>query len=177
LRVFSTNPLYSKLIYQLAPAAVVSAVGIVLLSSLAKPVSAPPQATPVATAVKTEAVFTPTPRPAEPAQRTEQVAEQPAVTRSAAKPKPQPRKIAAAELPAPRQPDVEAVPLPIAPPVARPAPPATDNSMLGRLRGVTATVTGIPQRAYSKVSGWFAREQPPRPPADIPAQNLIKASM
>jgi hypothetical protein len=182
LRVFSTNPLYSKLVYQLAPAALVSAVGIVLLSSLARPVSTPPQATPVATAVKTEAVFTPTPRSAEPAQLTEQAADQPATAvaaKGAAKPKPQPRKVAAAEAAAPRQPDVTAVPLPVAAPVAQasPAPPAPDRSMMARLRGVTAVVTSIPQQTYSKVTGWFAHEEPPRPPADIPAQDLIKASM
>jgi hypothetical protein len=178
MHVFPINPFVSKLVYQLAPAALVTTIGIVLLSSLAKPVSAPPQSTPVATAMKTEAVFTPTPRPAEPAQ----IAEQPAaaVATRAAKSKPQPRKVAATELPELRQPATAATPLPIAPPASpQPAvaPADNDRTMIGRLRGVTATVTSIPQRAYSEVTGWFANEEPPRPPADIPAQNLIKASM
>jgi hypothetical protein len=184
VRVSSTNTLYSKLACQLAPAALVSAVGIVLLSSLGRPVSAPPQvAPPAATAVKTEAVFTPTPKPAEPAQLTEPAAEQPASAVAAARPtaklKPQPRKFAAAEAPAPRLPDSAAVPLPVAAPVAQvsPAPPAPDRSMMARLRGASAVVTSIPQQAYSKVTGWFAHEEPPRPPAEIPAPDLTKASM
>lgn len=177
MRVFSTNPLVSKLVYQLAPAALVTTVGIVLLSSLARPVSAPPQATPVAAATKTEAVFTPTPRPAEPAQ----IAEQPAAAaRAATRQKPQQRKVAAIELPASRQSAAVAAPLPIAPPATpqlAAAPANNDRTVMGRLRGVTASVTSIPRRAYSKVTGWFAYEEPPRPPAEIPAQDLIKASM
>ena len=40
--MLTTNPLVSRLILQLAPAALVSAIGIVLLSSLAKPAFVPP---------------------------------------------------------------------------------------------------------------------------------------
>lgn len=177
--MFPNNPLVSKLVFQLAPAALVSAAGIVLLSSLARPVSAPQQAVPAMTAMKTEAVFTPTPRPAQPAPVVEQRATAAVTPRPAVKPNPQPPKVATTELPLPppRQPAPVAVPS--SPPAVPPAVAASnsdDRTIMGRLRGVTATVTNIPQQAYSKVSGWFADAEPPRPPAEIPAQNF-KAAM
>jgi hypothetical protein len=111
-----------------------------------------------------------------------QTAEQPPTTaafRPAIKPKPQPRKLAASESSAPHQSEFVPTPLPIAPPVTAPplAPTNDDRTIMARLRGVTATVTGIPQRAYSQVTGWFAYDAPPRPPADVPTQNLTKVSM
>lgn len=178
--MFPTHPLVAKLIYQLAPAALVSAAGIVLLSSLAKPAFAPPPVVaPPLPALKTEAVFTPTPRAAEPAPV--QVAEQPvpqpappAPARPAAKPKPQPRKLASIELPLARPEPVAATPLPVAPSVAAqpPAAPTANRTAMARLRDVTASVTSIPVRAYSRVAGWFAHEEPPRPPAEVPAADF-----
>jgi hypothetical protein len=178
LPVFPIHPLVAKLIYQLAPAALVSAAGIVLLSSLAQPAFAPPPVVaPPLPALKTEAVFTPTPRAAEPAPV--QVAEQPAPVppapaRPAAKPKLQPRKLASVEMPLPRQEPVAATPLPAAPPVAAQAPaaPPTNRTVMARLRDATASVTSIPVRAYSGVAGWFAHEEPPRPPAEVPAADF-----
>lgn len=171
--VFPTNPLLSKLVYQLAPAALVSAVGIVLLSSLAKPVSAPPQGTPTTVAVQTEAVFTPTPRPVVPEQASA------AAAPTAPKSKPQPRKVAAVEVPTPRPAPV-AAPLPIAPPIVAEqtvAAPATDRTVMDRVRGVTATVGSLPHAAYSKVASWFSADEPPRPPGEIPTQNFSKVAM
>jgi hypothetical protein len=171
--VLPNGPLLSKLIYQLAPAALVSAAGIVLLSSLAKPAFAPPPAVaPPLPTLKSEAVFTPTPRAAQPApvQVAEQPALPPAVTRPAVKPKPQPHKLAAAELPLPplRQQPIAAEPQPVAPPAA----PSTNRTVMTRLRDATASVTTIPGRAYSRVAGWFAHEEPPRPPAEVPAADF-----
>jgi hypothetical protein len=174
--VASTKSLYSKVLYQLAPAALVSAVGIALLSSLAQPVAAPPQAAPVNLAVRTEAVFTPTPKVV----AAPQAVEEPAVAAAhpVAKPKPQ-SKVATTETPLPRQPAVVADPLPITPPVAEqpvvlPAP--EQKGVMARLRGIGSTVARVPQQTYSTVTGWFSRDEPPRPPAEVPQQDFI-ASM
>jgi hypothetical protein len=178
LPVFSTHPLVAKLIYQLAPAALVSAAGIVLLSSLAKPAFAPPPVVPPPLpALKTEAVFTPTPREPAPVQVAEQPAPQPvpqSPARPVAKPKLQPHKLASVEMPLPRQEPAAATPLPAAPLVAAqpPAAPTTNRTVMARLRDATASVTSIPVRAYSRVAGWFAHEEPPRPPAEVPAADF-----
>ena len=61
-----TNPfaarLFSRLATQLVPAALVTGVGILLLSNLAKAPDATPLAAPVETAINAEAVFKITPR-------------------------------------------------------------------------------------------------------------------
>ena len=122
--------------------------------------------------LKTEAVFTPTPRAAEVA--AVQIAEQPAppipAPRPAAKPKPQPHKFAAIEPPTPRLQQIAAAPLPVAPPVAAqpPTAPTGNRTVMTRLLNATTSVTSIPGRAYSRVAGWFAHEEPPRPPAEVP---------
>ena len=49
-----------------------------------------------------------------------------------------------------------------------------DTGIMGTLRSVGTTVQEMPQRAYSRVTGWFSPhapaqpDMPPRPPADIP---------
>ena len=58
--LFATRHL-SRLLYQLVPAALVTSVGVLLLSNLAKVADAP-QAAPVETAINAEAVFRIVPR-------------------------------------------------------------------------------------------------------------------
>ena len=61
-----TNPfaarLFSRLVTQLVPAALVTGVGILLLSNLAKTPDTTPVAVPVETAINAEAIFKITPR-------------------------------------------------------------------------------------------------------------------
>lgn len=157
------HPLFARLATQLVPAVIVAIVGLLALSNLARtpePASTP---APAATAITTEAVFTALPREA---------AEEPAKTaapRTASKsaaPLP-PRK----PEPAPRQQTASApAPLPtvqVAEPAA-PAPPAADESMMGRLRSVTTSVVQAPQRAARSMAGWFQPSEPPRPPGAVP---------
>jgi hypothetical protein len=170
--VFRTHPFVSKLLIQLAPAAVVSAAGILLLSHLAKPVDPAPAAA-VDTAVKGEMVFTPTPQAAVEAQAEESSAKPGGPARSA-KAKPAnaaPRKLAANES-APPPPPAAAPPLQLVPPQAA-APEVADTTMMGRLRGMGTAVRQMPQRAYGTVAGWFSEEAPPRPPAPVPVRNFL----
>jgi hypothetical protein len=188
--VFRTNPfaarLLSRLVTQLVPAAVVTGVGILMLSNLAKGPDTTPPAPSVETAINAEAVFTATPRePEAPAAS----AVPAAVTKSAA-----PRIVAAPKQVAgstvntalpPRRPandqQVASAPAPLptvqipAPPQVAATAPVEDNSMMGKLRSATATVQSIPQRTARSVAGWFAADTPPRPPASVP-QNF-QASM
>ena len=96
--VLRTNPLAARLLprllYQLVPAALVTTVGVLLLSNLAKAPDAPPAAAPVETAINAEAVFKIVPR--EPGADAEQDAKRAkaAPPRTAANPKP-PRQHAA----------------------------------------------------------------------------------
>jgi hypothetical protein len=166
--VFQAFPLLSKLLTQLAPAVVVTAVGILMLSNLAKPVDTAP-AEPATSAIATEAVFTPAPpRAAEvQAEDREQSQAKPSTARAAAKPK-----AAAASIEPAPLPETAAPPLQIVPPQ-----PAPDTSVMGRLRGMGTAVRQMPQRAYSTVAstvtGWFAEEAPPRPPEPVPTRNFL----
>lgn len=174
--MFRTYPLLSKLLTQLAPAVVVTAVGIVMLSNLAKPVDTAP-AEPAESAIAAEAVFTPLPQRSAEAQADSENAEKASAkspgARPAAKAKPAAgnaapvRKLASTES-AVATPAV-APPLQIVPPASEP----TDNSMMGKLRGVGTTVQQMPQRAYGMVTGWFAETEPPRPPAPVPMRNFL----
>ena len=170
-----------RLITQFVPAAIVTVVGVLLLSNLTKTSTTTPAAAPVQTAISTEAVFTMTPRA--PAEADEQPGK--AAARAAAKPKTltanvptPPRK--PIEEPAPRQ--VASAPLPL-PTVQIPAQlqtPARDSSIMGSImapiRSTGSAVLQMPQQAARSVTGWFASATPPRPPAPIPAQNF-QASM
>jgi hypothetical protein len=184
--VFRTNPfatrLLSRLLTQLVPAALVTGVGVLLLSNLAKAPDTTPPAASVETAINAEAVFTITPR--------EPKAPPPPAIKSAA-----PRAVAAPKQTAaavnttlpPRRPvsdqQVSSAPAPL-PTVQIPAPPQVavtapveDNSVMGKLRSATATVQRIPQWTARSVAGWFSAEAPPpRPPASVPTQNF-QASM
>ena len=189
--VFRINPLVArllpKLITQLVPAALVTAVGVMLLSNLGKTPSAVPDTPPVEVAINAESVFKMTPR--------EAVAEQDqdagkAAGSRAVKPKPlaantvtpQSRK---ANEPAPRQVASAPALLPI---VQIPEQPQTspaqtspaqarnsENVVVSGLLSATATVQRIPQWAARSVAGWFTEGAPPRPPAPVPTRNLQTA--
>ena len=173
--VFRTNPLVARLLprllYQLVPAALVTTVGVLLLSSLTKVPDMAPIA-PVETAITAEAVFKIVPREvAEPDAK--QDGKRAAASRSAS-PKP-----AAVNVPTPpRKPADESrqaanVPAPL--PIAPEPQPASDNSLMGKLRSTGTAVARMPLQAAQRVTGWFAAEAPPRPPAPVPAQNFQTA--
>ena len=168
--MFRNHPLVARLLprllYQLVPAALVTTVGVVLLSNLAKVSDTPPVTAPVDTAINAEAVFKIVPR-----------AKRLAAARAAANPKPPvagtPRK-AANEAAAPRQVAGAAAPLPIVqiPEPPAPAAPDSENTVMSKLRSASTAVQRIPQWATRSVAGWFSADAPPRPPAPVPTQNF-----
>ncbi len=179
--VLQTNPfaarLFSRLVTQLVPAALVTGIGILLLSNLAKTPDTAPVAAPVATAITTEAVFKITPREPEEAPAVKSVA--PRITAA-------PKQAAVNTVLPPRKPASERqaasvpAPLPIVqipePPQAAAAAAPSGGTVMGSLRDATATVQRIPQWAARSVAGWFSADTPPRPPAPVPTQNF-QASM
>jgi hypothetical protein len=169
----SSRLLFSRLLFQLVPAVAVSAVGIALLNRLAEPADvAPPVPAAVDTAITAEMVFTPTQRAAaEP---------QPEAAPNRARPAPaKPAKAVASAPPVHHEVAVAALPPP--PPVVLhdPEPPVAraENPAMAKLRGFATAVQRIPGRTLSTVASWFDRPEPIRPPADVPAQNLLNASM
>jgi hypothetical protein len=186
--VLRTNPfatrLFSRLVTQLVPAALVTGVGIALLSNLTKTPDTTPPAASVETAINAEAVFTITPR--EPEAPAPAAAIKSAAPRAVAAPKQVAGSTVNTALP-PRRPvndqQVASAPLPLPtvqiptqPQVAVTAP-VEDNSMMGKLRSATASVQRLPQWTARSVAGWFSAEAPPpRPPASVPTQNF-QASM
>jgi hypothetical protein len=180
--VLQTNPFAARLFYrlvtQLVPAALVTGIGILLLSNLAKTPDTTPVAAPVETAITTEAVFKITPREPEEAPAVKSVA--PRITaapkQAAVNTVLPPRKPAserqAASVPAP----LPIVQIPEPPQAAAAAAPSDGTTVMGSLRNATATVQRIPQWAARSVAGWFSADTPPRPPAPVPAQNF-QASM
>jgi hypothetical protein len=187
--VFRNYPLVARLLprllYQLVPAALVTTVGVLLLSSLAKISDAPPAAAPVETAINAEAVFKIVPREAaeEPADAKPD-AKRAAASRAPANPKPlaagiatPPSRKAANEPAASRQVAGVAAPLPIVQPPEQPQPaaatPDSENTVMSKLRSATTAVQRIPQWATRSVAGWFSADAPPpRPPAPVPTQNF-----
>lgn len=177
-----THPLVARLLprlaYQLVPAALVTTLGVLLLSNLAKAPDGAPATPPVQTAINAEAVFKIVPREAG-----QTSLHHPALSHAAANPKPLAANIAtpsrkAANEPVPRQVASLPAPLPIVQIPEQPQPaaaPSLDNTMMGKLRSATATVQQIPQWATRSVAGWFARAIPPRPPAPVPMQNFQAA--
>jgi hypothetical protein len=165
-RVPGTSPLFVR---QILPAVVLTAAGALVLGHLSQPGGAPSQTSLSAVPVNADAVFTSTPRVG---------AEEPtahAAPRSTHRPKPvagaaAPRK----PEPAPLQQAAVGAPLQIAPSPEPPQPAASDTGLMGTLRSVGATVQEMPQRAYSRVTGWLSPnapaqpEMPPRPPGEIP---------
>jgi outer membrane biosynthesis protein TonB len=166
------HPLVARLGYQLVPAALVTVVGVMTLSNLAKTPD-PASVAPVQTAITTEAVFTATPHEAE-TPTVKSIArpaavQKPVVAASAPqpprKPEPAPRQVASAPAPLPT------VQIPEQPQAAA---AESDTSVLGRLRSATTSVTQMPRWAAQSVSGWFQVAPPPRPPAAVP-QNFQAA--
>lgn len=165
------NRLPRKLAYQLVPAALITVVGLVALSSLSRTPDPAPAAPTVNAPIQGEAIFTATPRPSA---AEEQEAKQ-AKTAAASSPRPRPL---AANTP-PRKPVNEPAPrqvasLPPPPPlpavqVAEAPQPEADNSVMGKLRSTAASVARIPQWATNSMAGWFAPAgAPPRPKTDVP---------
>jgi 2-oxoglutarate dehydrogenase complex dehydrogenase (E1) component-like enzyme len=152
----------------------VTSVGVLLLSNLAKAPDTMPAAAPVETAIETEAVFKIIPR------ETAEAPTAPAKTAAARAANPKP--VAVSTPMPPRKPlnespgQVASAPAPL-PIVQIPAQPQTtaaipDNTVMGKLRSTTAAVQRIPQWAASSVAGWFSADAPPRPPAPVPTQNF-----
>jgi hypothetical protein len=173
---FATR-LLSRLLYQLVPAALVTTVGVLLLSNLAK-VTDTPAAAPVETAINAEAVFRIVPR--EPSAEVEADARHPKTlaSRIAVTPKPASAQARKVEPAAPRQVASAPAPLPIVPVTEQPAPATADgeSTVMGKLRSATASVQRIPQWAARSVAGWFAAaDAPPRPPAAVPGQDFQAA--
>jgi len=170
--------LFSRLLTQLVPAALVTGFGILLLSNLAKTPDTTPVAAPVETAINAEAVFKITPREPE---------ETPAVKNVAPRITAAPKQTAVNIALPPRKPasdhQVASVPAPLPivqipepPQVAAAAAPSGGTTVMGSLRNATTTVQRIPQWAARSVAGWFSTDTPPRPPAPVPKQNF-QASM
>jgi hypothetical protein len=165
------------------PAALVTGVGILLLSNLARTPDTTPITAPVETAINAEAVFKITPREPEEAPTVKSFA--PRITAT-------PKQTAVNTVLPPRKPaserqiaiehQVASVPAPLpivqipAQPQVTASPAAEDNSVMGKLRNATATVQRIPQWTARSVAGWFSADAPPRPPAPVPTQNF-QASM
>jgi len=172
--VFKTNPLavrlLPKLAYQLAPAVVVTTVGVILLSSLAKAPPPAPEPLPVETAINGEAIFKAVPR----AQ-----AEPDAVPAKASKPKslavntvaPQSRKPAPEIVAAPAQ-----LPTVLGSEQPHVAPSSNENTVMSKLLAFPTAVREMPGRAARSMSGWFTESEPPRPPAPVPTPH-VQASM
>lgn len=172
-----------RLLYQLLPAVFVTAVGALLLSNLAKTPNTTSVAAPVDTAITAEAVFKITPREVE-AEPSEVKPAKAAAARGPVKTGgtnhvAQSRK-AATEPVAMRQAASAPAPLSIVPVAEQPLPvaaatPEEENTVASRLRNATTTVQRIPQWAARSVAGWFSESAPPRPPAEVPAQNFQAA--
>jgi hypothetical protein len=169
--------LLPRLLYQLVPAALVTTVGVLLLSNLAKAPDTPPAAAPVETAINTEAVFKIVPREMSADAEPDPKRVKSAPPRAAANAKPP-----AASTAAPQSRKVASLPAPLPiVPIAEPPQPATaapdsENVVMSKLRSATTAVQQIPQWAGRAVAGWFAADTPPpRPPASVPAANFQAA--
>jgi hypothetical protein len=169
--------LFPKLATQLVPAAVVTALGALLLSNLSRAPAGVTAATTVPNAITAEAVFTATPRMAE---------QQPTSVDDAVLPLAKPKTVALRVAPPARKPVEEprqveqprqaaavSAPLAITPVEALPQAPAP--SVLSRVWGTTTAVATMPVRAAQSVTGWFSAATPPRPPASVPLQEFQAA--
>ncbi|MBX9841922.1 MAG: hypothetical protein K2Z80_08975 [Xanthobacteraceae bacterium] len=177
--------LASRLAFQLAPAVIVSAVGIALLGSLAKRPDPAPAAAPATTVIQAEATVRIVPRQAAEAEA-DWAPEPDASAAKAPAPRGAKPKTVAANPPAQQQqrrvaaaePAMVAPAEPPAPEPAPATPPATgrDNFIVTGWQRVTAAAQRLSQWAQPP-SGWLERSTPPRPPAPIPEQNFTNASL
>jgi hypothetical protein len=194
--VLRNRPLAARLLrrlaYQLVPAALVTGVGVLMLSSLTRVADAPPVAAPTETAINGDAVFKILPRePVEAAADAAPDVKQEAKRAAAARASVNPKSAAASPAAAPSRKlaneaasSRQAAAVTAPPPTGQvPAPsetaavtPESDNSVIGKLRSATTAVQRIPQWATRSVANWFAADAPPpRPPAPVPAQNFQAA--
>lgn len=173
--------------FQLVPAVIVSAVGIVLLSSLTKSPDPAPATEPAVTVIQGEAVTRIVPRETASAaadntddadaRRAKATAPRAAKPKTAATKEPAqpPRKLAVVEptIPAPAEPP----PAPAAAqPSATPAAPGSDNFIVSGWRRVTGAAGRLTQWVQPP-SEWFERSPPPRPPAPIPEPNFVNVTL
>jgi hypothetical protein len=164
----------ARLAFQLVPAAIVTALGIALLGNLARAPEPAPAEPEVQTAIRTEAVFTATPRP-----QAEADAAKAARASTPRADKPKAAAAGAPALPPPR-------PAAIEPPPAEPAPlqqaeapkaaPSGGNVLESGLRRVTDAMDRVTQWR-PQFPGWFSKDDPPRPPAPIPERNFAGTSV
>ena len=178
-----------RLIFQLVPAVIVSAVGIVLLGSLAKVPDPAPVAAPAVTVIQAEATVRIVPRQtadaeadwapdpdASPAKAAAPRAAKPK-TAAANPPTQQQRKIAAVEPAPPAPAEPPAAPQPSAANTsAAPAASSGDNFVVTGWRRVTTAAERLSQRLLPP-SEWFEKSPPPRPPAPIPERNFTNAAL
>jgi hypothetical protein len=182
--------LLPRLLYQLVPAALVTTVGVLLLSNLAKVPDTPPATAAVETAINTEAVFKIVPRemsadaeqdskpvkgaPSRAAVNAKSPASSTPQSRKPANEPATPRQVSGAQI-ASVPPPLQIVEIPEQPQAAA-AAPDNENVVMSKLRSATTTVQRIPQWAVRSVAGWFAAaDAPPRPPASVPLQNFQAA--
>lgn len=174
-----------RLMFQLVPAVIVSAIGIILLGSVGKTPDPAPAAAPAETAIEGQAVFRIVPRETASAaieraddadaRRVKAAAPRPAKpkTTAAKEPVQQPHNVATAEptIPAPLEPPAAAPQ-----PGAAPAPPSGGNFITTGWRRVTAAAERLTQWVQPP-SEWFERSPPPRPPAPIPERNFVNVAL
>jgi hypothetical protein len=180
-----------RLMFQLVPAVIVSTVGIVLLSSLARNPDPAPATAPAVTPIQAEAVIRIIPRETASAEadkaddanarRVKATAPRTAKPKTAAAKEPaqQQRNVAAAEpaVPAPAEPPAAPAPQPgAASAAAAPAAAGSDNFIVTGWRRVTSAAERLSQWAQPP-SEWFERSPPPRPPAPIPERNFTNVSL
>lgn len=195
---------YSKLLYEMLPGAIISALGGILLNqyyvrppaavTVAAPVSAEivqamhneqtrlidylaknGEARPQAAAAPLDSAEL---KPAEPAVAV--LATKPAGTKTARAEKPEKRVASKPRQEPPVGPPLQLAQMANGASPVQPAPPVAaprdDNMLVAKLRDVTATVQHIPARIRSAVT-WSFDDFPPRPPAPVMGQNFLKASM
>ena len=177
-----TNPhfarLFPKLAYQLVPAAIVTAVGVLLLSNLDKAPSLASNTAVVETVINAEAVFTMTPH-APAAQADDQAQDAKPVRGAAARAAVKPRPVAANTATPQSRKEPPPLPIVLIPEQAQAAAataPGSENAVVSKLLSAKAAVQQIPQWAARSVAGWFSEAAPPRPPAPVPIQDF-QASM
>lgn len=172
--MFRTSAIVARLLprlaYQLVPAALVTTVGVLLLSNLAKAPSAAPDTAAVETPINAEAVFRIAPHEIQADAQDQDVRRAKAAAFHTAVKLP-PRKPASEPAPPHRAasvpPPLQIVQIPEQPQPAI-ATPDSDGSVMGKLRSATAAAQRLPHWAADSVTGWFAAASPPRPPSDVP---------
>jgi hypothetical protein len=178
-----------RLMFQLVPAIIVSTVGTVLLSSLAKNPDPAPATAPAVTVIQAEATVRFVPR--QPADAEAEWIPDPdaspakAAAARTAKPKSvatnppaqQQRRVATVEPATSAPAEPPAAPQSNAPNTsAAPATAGGSNFLVTGWRRVTSAAERLSRWAQPP-SEWFEQSPPPRPPAPIPERNFTNASL